>query len=122
MARPKRWRKPTLGATRFAMLRRLLGLSGLIFLASCGQNAPLRPAAGKQLPVKPMMASSTPGPEDLLEPPAYASPKRVDELIRRSQPRRVDPFDLPPPGGGVAPAGGSTSEPTTNDTGVADPQ
>jgi hypothetical protein len=105
------------------MVRRLVALSGFVLLASCGQNAPLRPAAGKQLPVKPMMASSTPTPEQLLTPPSYANPKRVDELIRRSQPRRVDPFDLPPPGGGAAPTSiGNIAEPTTNDTGVADPQ
>ena len=104
------------------MVRRLTALSAIVFLASCGQNAPLRPAAGKQLPVKPLMASSTPTPEELLTPPAYANPKRVDELIRRSQPRKVDPFDLPPPGGGVAPAGGNSAQPTTNETGVADPE
>jgi hypothetical protein len=103
------------------MVRRLVALSGIVFLASCGQSAALRPAAGELLPVKPMMAGSTPTPEQLLTPPAYANPKRVDELIRRSQPRRVDPFDLPPPGGGLAPAGG-TAEPTTNETGIADPE
>ena len=55
------------------------------------------------MPVKPLMARTTPTAEDLLTPPAYADPERIDELIKRSQPRPVDRFDLPPPTGGAAP-------------------
>ena len=55
------------------------------------------------MPVKPLMASRTPTSEELLTPPPYASPERVDELIKRSQPRQADRFDLPPPDGGAAP-------------------
>lgn len=61
--------------------------------------ADLKPAAGKALPVKPLMARSTPTPNELLTPPAYADPNRVDELMKKSTPRASDPFDLPPPSG-----------------------
>lgn len=71
-------------------------------LAGCGQMAPLRPPPGEPLPVKPLMARTTPTAEELLTPPPYARPERVDELIKRSEPRRADRFDLPPPDGGSA--------------------
>ncbi|MFN2473363.1 MAG: hypothetical protein ABR588_05530 [Sphingomicrobium sp.] len=97
------------------MTRRLLLLS-LILLAGCGKVAPLRPAPGQPLPVKPAMAATTPTAEDLLQLRADAAPQRVDELTRRSQPRRADRFDLPPPDGG-APAlpVGATPPPTSTD-------
>jgi hypothetical protein len=76
-----------------------LGAAALLGLGGCGNRADLKPAEGQPLPVKPMMARSTPTPEDLLTPPAYANPDRVDELMRRSVPRQSDRFDLPPPSG-----------------------
>src|SRR4051794_40393213 len=82
---------------------RLAGFAALIALASCGRVADLQPVSGHALPVKPMMARTTPSAKDLLTPPTYARPDRVDALIRRSQPRAPDPFDLPPPTGGAAP-------------------
>jgi hypothetical protein len=92
-------------------------------LASCGRQVELRPAAGQPMPVKPLMARSTPTVKDLLAVPPYARPDRVDELVKRSQPRANDPFDLPPPNGGSAPAqpGGTTPEPVTNDVAPATP-
>src|SRR5215213_4576134 len=98
-------------------------LLATIGLGSCGRVADLEPAPGKSLPVRPMMARTTPTPEDLLTPPPYARPDRVDELIRRSQPREPDPFDLPPPTGGAAPSlpAGADPEPVTNETGVSTP-
>lgn len=61
----------------------------------------LKPPAGQPLPIKPLMARSTPTPRQLLTTPAHASPDRVDELVRRSAPRMSDRFDLPPPSGGA---------------------
>ena len=61
--------------------------------------ADLQPAEGQPLPVEPLMARATPTPEELLTPPAYANPDRIDELMRRSAPRQSDRFDLPPPSG-----------------------
>ena len=71
----------------------------LASLAGCGRMGQLEPAPGQPLPIKPRMAETTPTPEELLTPPAYADPKRVDEIMKKSVPRKVDPFNLPPPGG-----------------------
>jgi hypothetical protein len=94
-------------------LVRLVPLIALA-LAACGKVAPLEPAAGKSLPVKPAMASVTPTAEQLLTPPTYARPERVDELMKRSQPRQVDRFDLPPPAG-EAPIPPKTGEDNSTD-------
>ena len=40
---------------------------------------------------------------DLLEPTTQAHPERVDELLKRSEPRGLDRFDLPPSGAAAAP-------------------
>ena len=69
------------------------------------------------------MARTTPTAQDLLTMPTYAKPDRVDELIKKSESRQADPFDLPPPTGGAVAAepAASTPEPVTNDTSVATP-
>ena len=102
---------------------RFLAAAALLALAGCGNMADLKPAEGQSLPVKPLMARSTPTPEQLLTPPAYADPDRVDELMRRSEPRRADRFDLPPPSGQApeSPAGTEEDE-TTNEVGPVTPQ
>jgi hypothetical protein len=90
-------------------------------LAGCGRVADLEPRPGHALPVKPMMARTTPTVEQLLTVPTYARPDRVDELVRRSQPRAADPFNLPPPTGGSAPsepAGTAPGPVDTNQTSV----
>ena len=84
-------------------MKRALVLAAVL-LASCGRQVDLRPATGQPLPVKPLMAKSTPTPNELLTIPTYAKPDRVDELMKRSEPRKQDPFDLPPPTGGGAPS------------------
>ena len=85
-------------------LTRIIAAAGIVLLASCGRVAELKPAAGQPLPVKPLMARTTPTPAELLTIPTYAKPNRVDELMKRSEPRPQDPFDLPPPTGGSAPS------------------
>jgi len=103
---------------------RLLLFAVVLCGAGCGRVAELQPAPGHSLPVKPAMARATPTPKDLLTPPTYARPDRVDELIKRSEPRRADPFDLPPPTGGAAPSqpAGTDPQPVTNETGPATPK
>ena len=102
---------------------RLLLLAALFAIAGCGRVADLKPAAGKALPVKPLMARSTPTPNELLTIPPYAKPDRVDELVKRSLPRPADPLNLPPPTGGAAPAqpAGTDPQPVSNETGPATP-
>jgi hypothetical protein len=85
-------------------LTRVITLTAIALVAGCGRVADLKPAPGQRLPVKPAMARTTPTPNDLLTIPTYAKPGRVDELMKRSEPRPADPFDLPPPTGGSAPS------------------
>lgn len=96
-------------------------VAGALVLAGCGRVAPLKPAAGQSLPVKPAMAQRTPDAEELLTPPDQARPERIDELMKRSQPRRADRFDLPPPTG-EAPAVPETEEPAEDQTRISTPQ
>lgn len=84
-----------------AMSRVAIIATSSLLLAACGNIGDLEPRAGQPLPPKPLMARATPTPEELLTPPAYANPDRVDELMRRSAPRMSDRFDLPPPSGGA---------------------
>jgi hypothetical protein len=95
----------------------------LLMLGGCGRVADLEPASGHALPVKPAMAKEAPTAAELLSPPSYTRPVRIDDLIRRSEPRAQDPFNLPPPTGGAAPSlpAGSQSEPATNQSGVVPP-
>ena len=98
-------------------------LAAVLGIASCGRVADLKPAAGQPLPLKPLMARTTPTPQELLTVPPYAKPDRVDELVKRSQPRPTDPFDLPPPTGGAAESrpAGTDPQPVDKDTGPSTP-
>jgi hypothetical protein len=94
---------------------------GSLALAGCGRVAPLKPAAGQPLPVKPAMAQTTPDAAELLTTPAHARPERIDELMKRPEPRRADRFDLPPPTG-EAPVLLETDEPAEDQTRISTPQ
>jgi hypothetical protein len=67
-----------------------------LLLGACGLREPLRPAPGQAMPPAPSMASRPLTTDELLEPPPVARPGRVDELLRRSEEREDDRFDLPP--------------------------
>ena len=69
----------------------------LLALAGCGARGPLKPEKGVALPVKPYGATATPTPDDLLTPGTQARPERSDELLKNSEERGRDDFDLPPP-------------------------
>jgi hypothetical protein len=103
---------------------RLLLIVGIAALAGCGRVSELKPEAGKSLPMKPLMARTTPTADQLLTSPPYARPDRVDELMKRSEARKPDPFDLPPPTGGAAPPlpAGTSPEPVSTETGPVTPQ
>lgn len=75
----------------FAVVALALGL------AACGQQEALAPAAGRALPVKPALAPAQPTVDQLLTPEIQARPVRSDELLKASEERRDDRFDLPPP-------------------------
>ena len=76
------------------MKRLVLILAGL--LAGCGSAVGLRPAPGAALPVAPYGAQATPTPDQLLAPTPQQRPQRSDELLKSSEQRRSDEFDLPP--------------------------
>ncbi len=71
---------------------------GTLTLGGCGKKVALQPAAGKALPVAPAGAEAPLTSEQLMTPKPQARPERSDELLRRSEKRKDDPFDLPPPG------------------------
>ena len=93
--------------------KRILVVAGVAALAACGRQADLKPAPGHAMPVKPLMARTTPTVEQLLTPPSYARPDRIDERVTRAHPRRADPCDLPPPPGGTAPSQPAGADPGT---------
>ncbi|HET9810536.1 MAG TPA: hypothetical protein VFP53_02425 [Sphingomicrobium sp.] len=101
----------------------LIICAALPALAACGSMGDLEPPEDRPLPVKPLMAKATPTPEELLTPPAYANPVRVDELMKRSTPRQADRFDLPPPTGQAPGAiGQDTEDDQPDDVGPATEQ
>ncbi|MDR6788993.1 putative lipoprotein YmbA [Sphingomonas sp. BE138] len=78
-----------------ALLIPMLAVAALP-LAGCGSTQALKPAAGQSLPVTPYGAPQQPVVADLLTPSVQARPQRTGEVLRSSQKREPDPFDLPP--------------------------
>ena len=78
-------------------MKRAVFLFPAALLAACGLKEPLEPPPGESLPPAPPMAARPLSSEELLTPPPIARPQRVDELLRRSEEREDDRFDLPPP-------------------------
>ena len=103
-------------------MKRLTLVLAPFALAACGKIAPLEPPPGQPLPVRPRMATTTPDAEQLLSYTPQARPERVDELVRKSVPRKADRFDLPPPDGGAAPTPESDAPTSSEQAGPATPQ
>lgn len=78
-------------------MKRLV-ITAALALGGCGSAAGLQPPEGQSLPVAPAGARATPTPQELLTPTTQQRPERSDELLRSSDERRSDQFDLPPPG------------------------
>jgi hypothetical protein len=93
-------------------MRRLALLLVAGGLGACGLREPLEPPPGAIMPTAPAMAGREPTTEELLTPPPIARPERVDELLRRSEEREEDRFDLPPPS---IPSGADPVEPRPDD-------
>lgn len=73
----------------------LLLLAGLA--AGCGLREPLQPPESSTKAPAPVAMNRALTTDELLTPPPITRPERVDELLRRSEPRADDQFDLPPP-------------------------
>ncbi|MHB9880999.1 hypothetical protein ACSMXM_15235 [Pacificimonas sp. ICDLI1SI03] len=72
-----------------------LALGLVLALAACGSQGPLQwPQGGPPPPA--FGEEETPTPEAMLEPPPQAAPLRIDDVVRNSEERAEDPFDLPP--------------------------
>lgn len=67
-------------------------------LSACGNRGELIPAEGQSLPQPAYGEAERPTAEELITPSSQAQPERSDELLRRSEKRQDDKFDLPPPG------------------------
>ena len=73
-------------------------LAMLILLAACGKQGELmHPTPPGTAPQKKPPASE-PLPSKLLKLPTQAAPARIDDPLTKSQDRRDDRFNLPPPG------------------------
>ena len=77
-----------------------LARTGLILVAlglsACGGRQPLKPDEGQSLPAVPVGAAAAPTAQELTTPSSQARPERNVELLRQSEERKDDPFDLPP--------------------------
>ena len=65
-------------------------------LSGCGARQDLKPQKGEALPIAPYGAEKPPTAQELLKPSNQARPARSDELLRSSEERRSDDYDLPP--------------------------
>lgn len=77
-------------------MRVVIGLMLGLLLVACGSAAKLTTAPGQPLPPAPYGATATPDAQALLTPTTQQRPRTVDELLKNSQERRSDQFDLPP--------------------------
>ena len=68
----------------------------LAALSACGKVGPLAPKVGQAPPAKAYGQTEVPSSEALVLASEQARPGRSDELMRRSERRTDDPFDLPP--------------------------
>ncbi len=79
-------------------MKQLAALALVFALAACGGRQTLQPGEGASLPPKPAAARTAPTAAQLMTADDQARPERNDELLKRSEQRRDDHFDLPPPG------------------------
>lgn len=79
-------------------LGKISALASLVILSACGNRGSLEPPKGQSLPPAAYGEAERPTSEELMTPSTQAQPERSDELLRRSEKRQDDKFDLPPPG------------------------
>lgn len=91
--------------------RRLIPmLAGTAILGACGSVGDLEPPEGRALPPAPYGTAERASADQLIDPSVQTRPGRSDELLRRSERRERDPFDLPPGGGDVDAQGQNSTE------------
>ncbi|MGB3319325.1 MAG: hypothetical protein WA978_07095 [Sphingopyxis granuli] len=85
-------------AQRSIIAAALAGVALAATLGACGKKEDLKPVAGQPPAALPVGAMRAPTTQELTTPDAQAKPARSDELLKRSEQREPDDFDLPPPG------------------------
>ncbi len=70
----------------------------LLAVAACGKIGPLQPVTPDRAPPRPNDALVPPTSEQQLKRGPQAEPDRIDDPLRKSEERKGDRFDLPPPG------------------------
>lgn len=76
--------------------RKMLVLGAALCVAGCGKVGDLEPRTGNAMPPKAYGQTSAQTAEALSTPSVQARPSRTDELLKRSERREDDPFDVPP--------------------------
>lgn len=76
----------------------ILSIAATALLGACGSKEDLKPIASQPAPSVPVGATRAPTTQELTTPTAQARPARGDDLLKRSERREPDDFDLPPPG------------------------
>lgn len=77
-------------------LRKPLAVALALCVAGCGKVGNLEPRAGNSLPPKAHGQKEEQSAAALTRPSVQARPGRTDELLKRSDRRESDQFDLPP--------------------------
>ena len=77
---------------------KISAIAALFVLSACGNRGTLEPPKGQSLPSAVYGEAEKPTAEELTTPSTQAQPERRDELLRRSEKRQDDKFDLPPTG------------------------
>jgi hypothetical protein len=75
---------------------KIAAISLIFVTVACGKVGDLEPRTAQSVPPKAYGQSETPTAETLTTASVQARPGRSDELLRRSERRTDDPFDLPP--------------------------
>ena len=78
-------------------MRTAILLGTALLLSGCGASKGLAPPKGQALPPAAYGATAKPTATELLKPSNQERPERSDELLKSSEDRRSDEFDLPPP-------------------------
>lgn len=92
MTRVGHWRSKARASAPHA-----IGLLAIaLAVTACGLRKDLAVPKGANGPAVPAGTTRAPTPAELTTPSAQAQPSRSDEVLRRSEERGEDPFDLPP--------------------------
>jgi hypothetical protein len=76
--------------------RALLVIGMALSATACGKVGDLEPRSGNALPLKAYGQATEQSAQKLTTPSVQARPGRSDELLKRSERREDDPFDIAP--------------------------